>query len=413
MPKPTSSTPHPDDQLPTPLRWATQLFSSWWVLGLLALLLAGYTIAAFVPVAGRYLWQAPWLDIAQSQMLGWLPFHLLLMLSVCVLLWTTLRRVPWHWRNLGLYLSAIGIATALLGLSTAWRFQTRGLLAVQTINDEAGALQTRYLDPVKRVLFVQVGNEQPQQVPLAGLPRWHDRGSDTLTVPLHQTPGLRSQLNYRAQVHIVAYLAHGQLEPGNDSPDTLRSVPTPLADRGWPLKDCPPDALIAVRFTANSAAGPAGETTVWLPFDLAAGQRVLPPQTYEVAGLGPVRLAFTLASQDLGFAIAAEPAPEQQAVTVRIVDTDPKTRQIIPAMTQTLPPNASMRYEPATPQPTLQQAVLAPGPSTGDTPPRWVTLRSTTAQGITLLGAALVVAGLLLTFAFRLIPDQSKPDAAR
>ncbi|XAL99243.1 hypothetical protein OT109_16885 [Phycisphaeraceae bacterium D3-23] len=341
MPTPTPP-PHPDDQLPAPLRWATRLFSSWWVLASLAVLVMGYIAAALVPVGGRYLWQTQWIDATQVGVLRWTPFQVALLLWVCVMLWTTLRRVAWRWRNIGVFIFVVGVAITTLGQSTSWRFQTRGLIAVQTIGDEAAAFQTRYLDPAQRVLFVQVGNEQPQQVPIDGLPLWHDSGLGELSIPLHQQPGLRSQLNYRAQVHAVAYIADGTLTPDRSridiEPDTvvpmLTPTPTPAVDRDWPLRDCPDRALVALRFTANSAAGPAGETFVWLPFDLAAGQRVLPPQTYDIAGLGQVRLAYTLASKDLGFAIAAEPDTAASAVTMRVVDTHPVTRQIIPAITR-------------------------------------------------------------------------------
>ncbi|MEM9416125.1 MAG: hypothetical protein AAGA29_11720 [Planctomycetota bacterium] len=408
---PTKPPPHPDDQLPTLLRWATRLFSSLWLLAALISAVALYLIVVFIPVTGSYLWQAPTIDLPQERLLNWLPFHVLLATLTCVLLWTTIRRVPWRWRNLGLFLFALGIVLTAIGLSTAWRFQTRGLLAAQPIGDEATALQTRYLDPAHRALFVQVGNEQPQQVPLDGLPLWNDAGLGRLTMPLHQQPGLRSQLNYRAQVHAVAYIAHGKLNH-TDAPAGLGGIvptPTPPAQRDWPIADCPPDALLAVRFTANSAEGPTSETLVWLPFDLAAGQRVTPPQAYEIPGLGRVRLAFTLASKDLGFAVTAEP-DGRDAVKLRILDTDPATRQVIPPLEQGLQAGQATHYRPVAPIPTMSRVSLTAGPALSEQI-AWVTLRSTPALPLVWAGLAAAALGILTTLGTRIASPAPHPPS--
>jgi len=406
-PKPS----HPDDQLPAPLRWATRLFSSLWVLGGLTVLVVGYVAAALVPVGGRYLWQAPWIDATQVGVLKWTPFHVALLLLVCVLVWTTLRRVAWRWRNLGVFVLVVGVALALVGLSTGWRYQVRGLLAVNEA-DDPGVLQTRYLDPTQRVLFVQIGSNPPQQVPLDGLPRWHDSGADALLIPLHQHPGLRSQLEFRAQVHAVAYIADGALDAEGNEPGVgvLSPRPTPQADRDWPLRNSPARSLLALRFTANSSDGPEGETTVWLSFDLAAGQRVMPQQSYEVPGLGPVRLAFTLANKDLGFAVGAQEEVRAQ-VSMSIADTDPTTRQVIPPVTYDLIGGQSVIYKPVAPEPTLRNVTLTAGTRHDAKPPEWITVSSTPALLPVYLGSAITALGLLLTLVFKLLLNKRPTDA--
>ena len=401
----TAPPQHPDDQLPAPLRWATRLFSAWWTLGGLALVIALYLIVAFVPVGGSYIWQTRLIDLPQAKLLTWLPFHLLLFLFVCVLIWTALRRVAWRPRNLGVFIVVLGIAIAISGQSTHWRYQTRGLLAVQSPDAQPLPLQTRYLEPTQRILFVQIDNTIPQQVPLDALPNWHDRTTDAPALPLHQHLGLRSQLNYRAQVHAIAYIAHGTLA----THDTVSPTPTPPADREWLYNNCPTQPLVALRFTTNSADGPAIETIVWLPFDIAAGQRAVPPQAYDIAGLGVVRLAFTLASNDLGFAVAAEPDPSGSSITLHIIDTDPTTRQIIPARQTSLADGMRYHYDPIAPRPTLRHAIMSPGPWDRDDPPRWITLQSTTAMGLTYAGGSIALAGLLLMTIIRILTGKPKP----
>jgi hypothetical protein len=407
---PPAPPPHPDDQLPAPLRWATRLFSSPRLVVALALVCGLYLVAAYLPIGGRYLWQAQPIDAPRSAVLGWTGFHVAWLLLACSIVWTAIRRLPWRPRNAGWFLAALGTAAAMAGWSTGWRFSTHGLLAVQSIADDATALQTRYLDPTQRVLTVQIGTSPPQAVYLDGLPLWHDAGPDTIAMPLHQHPGLRSQLDYRAQVHVVGYVADGTLtrEADAEGRPTVTPRVTPGGQRHWPLPDCPPRALIGLRFTANGSEGPEGEAVVWLPFDLAAGQRVMPPEAYDIPGLGRVHLAFTLAGRDLGFAIAAEPTGPGQ-VTLNLVDTDPATRRIIPALTRPLGSGATTRYEPANPVPGLSRVTLTAGPSERDAAPRWVEVTSRPTQRFTRMSLLVAGAGLLVGGAVRLLGARRKP----
>lgn len=411
LPKPTD-TPHPDEQLPAALRWATRLFSSWWVFGGLVALVLIYLASSLLPVGGRFLWQASWIDTSQQQMLAWQPFHLVLMLLGCVTLWTAVRRVPWRLRNLGLFCAAIGFAALLLGLSVMWRFQTHGLLATQPPDAEPLPLQTRYLDPFERVLFVQMGQSPPQQVPLDGLPLWTNPAQGSLAIPLHTEPGLRSQLDYRAQVHVVEYITRGRLKQIESADFPTRETPVfeVLLHGEYPRVGCPTDALLALRFTANNADGPGGETVVWLAFDLAAGQRVIPPQSYDIPGLGEVRLAFTLGNRDLGFAVAAEP-DGRGAVSVRVVDTDPVTRQVIPPLERTLAVGESLRYEPTSPQPTLKTAKLTVGPPINGEHSQWVVVSSRPGWLLVYIGAIVLGVGLLLWQLMRVLTKMRNPDA--
>lgn len=403
MTTPPAPPQHPDDQLPAPLRWATRLFSSPRLVVVLGIVCVLYLAAAYLPIGGQFLWQSRGIDASQSAVLGWIGFHIAWLLLACSIVWTTARRLAWRWRNLGVFIAVLGLAAAMGGQSIGWRFSTHGLLAVQSIADDDAALQTRYLDPTQRVLTVQIGTSPPQAVYLDGLPLWHDVGPESIAMPLHQHPGLRSQLDYRAQVHVTGYIADGTLSDEADAAGQRVIVPkvTSIAERGWPLTDCPPHALLGLRFTTNGSEGPSGETIVWLPFDLAAGQRVMPPQAYDIPGLGRVHLAFTLAGQDLGFAVAAEPAGPEQ-VTLNIVDTDPVTRRIIPALTHPLRSGESTSYPPANPMPGMRNIKLTAGPGMDHNPPQWVEVTSRPTQRFTTIALAIAAAGMLFALLSRL-----------
>ena len=408
--------PHPDHQLPAPLRWMTRLFSSLWLVGVLTLACLAYVAAAYLPIGGSYLWQQRWIDLPQAAVLAWPLFHGVWLALACVIAWATARRLAWRWRNTGGFIAAFALAAGMVGQSAAWRYQTRGLLPVRVTDNEAAAVQTRYLEPAQRVLTVQMGISPPQQIPLAGLPWWHDAPGGTLSLPLHHLPGLRSQLDYRAQVHAMAYIADGRLTPHEDG-KTLRPAVTEHAQRDNPSRNVPTRALLALRFTANSAQGPAEETTVWLPFDLAAGQRVMPPQAYEVAGLGQVHLAFTLASRDLGFGVAAEPAGPAPPGTpgqakLRVIDTDPQTRQVIPAWSRTLSPGQPVTYRPTAPRPGLRQVDLIAGPQADGNAPRWVQVHANPGRRYTLACAITALGGVLLAVGTRLTPLRRTDDAS-
>lgn len=401
MTEPANRHQH-DDQLLPPFRWLTRAMSSWWLVGGMGLIVLLYLAAVYVPLGSRYLWQQRWIDVAQVQMTRWVPLHVAMLMLAVAVVWATLRRVAWRPRNLGAFVAAAGVAVVLFGVSFSLRYGVHGMVVVPPSDNSGLVLTTRYADPVERVLVVQFGPNPPFSVPLGSLPRWNDvpPAADLegpLNLPLHVDPELGRQLDYRARLTIVGYLAAGELQDHPDGSTSAQSVPADArdADAQYLL---PQRAMLAVRVEGESADGRTSRSLIWLPFEPGGIDRLMPTQRYEVPGLGSVGLAFRPVGRDLPFGLAMSGGGS--AVTLHIAETNPATNQLMP-MTRNdqLMVGDAWSYEPLRPGPGMSRIALTPL-----YPPEleagvaldYVRLSSSPGRVVVIIGLSISAGGLVL-----------------
>ena len=287
--------------------------SSWWAIGALSAFVVGYVAAAHVPLGGRYIWQWRLFDTTQHAVLTWWPLMAAAWLLAAVLLWSTMRRLPWRIDNLGAFIAVLGLAIILVSQSWAFGNHSVGVAAVP-VSASAGNTQTdalslnyttRYGDTHDRVLVIMVGGAAPITVAFEGLPRWNDAtGEGMPKLKLHDNPKLASNIGYGTRITTKAYIADGELIEKQNN--TTAPKTTPAHERDTTSLPYPANALLALEIITDLEDGGTKTTTAWLPFEPEGTDALVPKHFFPVEGLGSVGLAFRPASKKLPFALGAE-----------------------------------------------------------------------------------------------------------
>eukprot|EP00752_Nemacystus_decipiens_P015891 g14199.t1 len=308
-----------DQGLPAPLRWLSRAMSSWWTILLLGVCVVGYVAASHVPVMGKHIWQWRLFDTTQHAVLTWWPLMIAAWLLAAVILWSTMRRLPWRIDNLGAFVAVLGLAIILVSQTWAFRSQTVGIAAVP-INESGGDETldvfslpppiTTYGDTHDRVLVIMARGSAPITIPLEGLPRWHDASGDVMPrIRLHDRPELASLIGYSTRITTTAYISHGDLTDRPDGTQTARGYKE--LERDYTSLPYPGDALLAIEITTDLEDGGTNTTTAWLPFEAEATDALAPKHFFQVEGLGSVGLSFRPASKKMQFAMWLQNDPAQ------------------------------------------------------------------------------------------------------
>lgn len=321
-----------DAQLPAPLRWLTRAMSSWWTIGILAVLIVGYVASALVPLGERHAWQSRLIDKTQHEVLTWWPLQAAAVLLAAAVVWAALRRLPLRPANFGIFIAAIGLAMVLVFQSWSFRYQTTGVVAVPVsvageggqVNPNAMTYTTRYGDPTRRVLVVMLGPSAPLVLPLEGLPRWNDSAGEQMPkIKLHDDARLAAAVGFGTRITTVGYVADGTLEVDANGRQSV--TPTPASKRRGNALPYPGSSLLALKFVTDTEDNSTAETIVWLPFEPEGTDSLAPKNFYSIQGLGTLGLAFRPASVRLPFAMAFrsrdQPWEMSESASLYIADT--------------------------------------------------------------------------------------------
>lgn len=172
---------------------------------------------------GLTMYKLPALEMTELQFYATWPMKLLLVLFVINMVVATIRRIEFHWLNLGVLTVHTGIVLLALGSAIYGQLKVEGdtLLIDPRFGGQPvahfydGTLAAVYIDHDGRRLFV----------PTPDLPRYHDRQPGEMNLPLHDHAAFAELLGDDVQASVVGFIAQGDMQATWALPDAAADPP--------------------------------------------------------------------------------------------------------------------------------------------------------------------------------------------
>lgn len=156
-------------------------------------------------------YRLPGIDMTEMQFYGAWPMQLLLGLFVLNMVWATIRRIEFHWLNLGV-LSVHGGIVLIAGGSVIYSaFKVEGD-ALLWRDDLGGQPVGEFYDKSEPAIHFTLP-DKTFFVPVPRLPRYNDYAWGELDIALHDDPYFRKAFGPQFKATIPAFIADGQLHP--------------------------------------------------------------------------------------------------------------------------------------------------------------------------------------------------------
>ncbi len=195
---------------------------------------------------GLTVYKLPALEMTELQFYSTWPMKLLLVLFIINMVVATIRRIEFHWLNLGVLTVHTGIVALAIGAALYGQLKVEGDTLL--IDPRFGGRPVaHFYDSTHAAVYIDRGDRR-LFIPLTALPRYHDRRAGELSLPLDAHPAFAQLLDEQTQASVVGFIAQGDLVPTWTPPDPGETpAPNPAIDLEFGHEDQFAQRLLVAR----------------------------------------------------------------------------------------------------------------------------------------------------------------------